>query len=102
LTTFVAGRSSFEAEEGANDDLVMSLVLFAWMSTQRFFRDIVAHDIRKQLQLEQFSQVDEELLPVGELNDGLDVPFYVEDGDVWVSGNGDMYADYISSITKGL
>lgn len=102
LTTFVAGRSSFEAEEGANDDLVMSLVLFAWMSTQRFFRDIVAHDIRKQLQLEQFSQVDEELLPVGELSDGLDTPFYVEDGDVWVSGNGDMYADYISSITKGL
>jgi len=102
LTTFVAGRSSFEAEEGANDDLVMGLVLFAWMTTQKYFKDIVSHDIRKQLQLQHFSQVDEELLPVGELNDGRDVPFIVEGGDVWVTGDGDMYSDYFNEITKGL
>jgi hypothetical protein len=102
LTTFVAGRSSFEAEEGANDDLVMSLVLFAWMTTQKYFRDIVSHDIRKQLQLQHFSQVDEELLPVGELSDGRDVPFIVEGGDVWVSGSGEIYSDYFNEITRGL
>jgi len=38
------------------------------------------------LQLENYHQVDEEMLPVGELEDGLDVPFVVEDGDVWVYG----------------
>jgi hypothetical protein len=102
LTTFVAGRSTFEADDGANDDMVMTLVLFAWMTTQKYFKEIVSHDIRKQLQLQQFSQVDEEILPVGELNDGLDVPFVVEDGDVWVSGQGDTYSDYFKSITKGL
>ena len=102
LSTFVAGRSSYEAEEGANDDLVMTLVLFAWMTTQKYFKDIVSHDIRKQLQLQHFSQVDEEILPVGELSDGLDVPFVVEDGDVWVTGPGDPYADYFKDITKGL
>jgi hypothetical protein len=48
LSTFVAGRSSYEAEEGANDDLVMTLVLFAWMTTQKYFKEIVSHDIRKQ------------------------------------------------------
>ena len=102
LTTFVAGRSTFEADDGANDDMVMTLVLFAWMTTQKYFKEIVSHDIRKQLQLQQFSQVDEEILPVGELSDGLDVPFVVEDGDVWVSGQGDTYSDYFKSLTKGL
>ena len=102
LTTFVAGRSTFEADDGANDDMVMTLVLFAWMTTQKYFKEIVSHDIRKQLQLQQFSQVDEEILPVGELSDGLDVPFVVEDGDVWVSGQGDTYSDYFKSLTRGL
>jgi Terminase large subunit, T4likevirus-type, N-terminal/Terminase RNaseH-like domain len=102
LTTFVANKQSFAAEEGANDDMVMTLVLFAWMTTQKYFKDIVSHDIRKQLQLQEFSQVDEELLPIGELDDGRDVPFIVEGGDVWVTGDGDMYASYFDEITKGL
>jgi len=102
LTTFVAGRQSFEAEEGAYDDLVMTLVIFAWMTTQKYFRDMVSHDVRKQLQLQEFSQVDEELLPIGEVDNGLDVPFVVEGGDVWVSGPGDPYAQYFNDITKGL
>lgn len=102
LTTFVAGRSSFEADEGANDDMVTTLIVFAWMTTQKYFKDIVSHDLRKQLQLQEFSQVDEEILPIGELNNGLDVPFVVEDGDVWVTGSGDVYANYFSDITKGL
>ena len=102
LSTFVAGRSSYEAEEGANDDLVMTLVLFAWMTTQKYFKDIVSHDIRKQLQLQHFSQVDEEILPIGEVNNGFDEPFVVENGDVWVSGTGEPYADYFKDITKGL
>ena len=102
LTTFVAGRSSFEADDGANDDMVMTLVLFAWMTTQKYFKDIVSHDIRKQLQLQQFSQVDEEILPVGELSDGLDVPFVVEGGDVWVSGTDDQMANYFNNLARNL
>ena len=102
LTTFVAGRSSFEADDGANDDMVMTLVLFAWMTTQKYFKDIVSHDIRKQLQLQQFSQVDEEILPVGELSDGLDVPFVVEDGDVWVSGTDEQMANYFNNLARNL
>ena len=34
LTTFVAKRQSFEADDGHNDDLVMSLVLFSWLTRQ--------------------------------------------------------------------
>jgi hypothetical protein len=31
LTTFEQNKNSFKAAEGANDDLVMSLVIFAWL-----------------------------------------------------------------------
>lgn len=102
LTTFVASKNSFEADEGANDDMVMTLVIFAWMANQKHFKDLVSHDIRKQLQLQHFSQVDEEVLPFGEVSDGLDVPFVVEDGDVWVSGTGDVYSDYFKDLAKNL
>jgi hypothetical protein len=102
LTTFVASKNSFEADEGANDDMVMTLVIFAWMANQKHFKDIVSHDIRKQLQLQHFSQVDEEVLPFGEIDNGLDVPFVVEDGDVWVSGNGDIYSDYFKDLARSL
>jgi hypothetical protein len=30
------------------------------------------------------------------------VPFMIEDGDVWVSGTGEPYAEYFKDITKGL
>jgi hypothetical protein len=103
LTTFTAQGNTFKAEEGANDDLAMSLVLFGWMTTQKYFKDIVNHDVRKQLQLENYHQVDEEMLPVGELEDGLDVPFVVEDGDVWVTGSSsDPYGEYFKELARGL
>lgn len=83
LTTFVANKNSFSAEEGANDDLVMSLVIFAWASTQKYFREIVTHDLRKQLQLENMNQHDEELLPTPIIDDGRNKHYEVIDGDVW-------------------
>lgn len=85
LTTFVANKNSFAAEEGANDDLVMTLVIFAWASTQKYFREIVSHDLRKQLQLENLNQLDEELLPAPIIDDGLNQEFEFIDGDFWES-----------------
>ena len=38
LSTFIARGKSFEAEQGANDDLVMCLVIFSWMANQRYFK----------------------------------------------------------------
>lgn len=84
LTTFVANKNSFAAEEGANDDLVMGLVIFAWATTQKYFREIVTHDLRRQLQLESMNQHDEEMLPLPIIDDGLDDKrIEVLDGDVW-------------------
>jgi hypothetical protein len=40
LSRFSRKGTSYEAEDGCNDDLVMSLVLFAWMSDQQYFKDL--------------------------------------------------------------
>lgn len=85
LTTFVSSSNSFRAEEGANDDLVMTLVLFAWMTTQQYFKEIVNHDLRKQMQLELLNQSDEEMPSFGLFDDGQDKNYIQEGGDLWLS-----------------
>lgn len=41
LVSFVATGNSFAATEGATDDLVMCLVMFAWLTKQDFFQDLI-------------------------------------------------------------
>lgn len=89
LTTFVNNGKSFAAEEGCNDDLAMTLVNFGWLVTQKLFKELVDNDIRKQLQLEHFEYIEEDQLPLGENYSGNDIPFYVEDDDVWIEAGKD-------------
>jgi hypothetical protein len=103
LTTFEQHKTSFAAAEGANDDMAMTLVIFAWATTQAYFREIVNHDLRKQIQLENMNQIDEDVLPAPIIEDGLRTDFMVEGGDVWeVAGGGDTYASYHQSFFKDL
>ncbi len=96
LTTFVADKQSFKAEEGANDDLVMGLVMFSWLTTQKYFKEIVNHDLRKQLQLENMNQLDEEVLPAPIIEDGLEHEFEIIGNDIWEVANGsETYANFI-------
>jgi hypothetical protein len=95
LTTFEQHKTSFAAAEGANDDMAMTLVIFAWATTQQYFREIVNHDLRKQIQLENMNQIDEDVLPAPIIDDGLEHDFMVEGGDIWeVSNGGDTYGGY--------
>jgi hypothetical protein len=103
LTTFVAEKNSFQAEEGANDDLVMSLVIFSWLTTQTYFKEIVSHDIRKQIQLESMNQVDDEGLPEMIVEDGLQMQLELIDGDLWDSSvGGDTYGSFIRDMIRNL
>ena len=104
LATFVAQKNSFEAEEGANDDLVMTLVMFSWITTQTYFREIVNHDIRKQMQLENMNQVDDETLPEPIIDDGLQNNLELVGGDLWElnTGAGDTYADFMRDFIKNV
>jgi hypothetical protein len=83
MNTFVRVRDSYQAEEGNNDDLVMGLVLFAWLSAQSYFKDSTNIDIRKVLLEEQNLLGEEELTPVGFIDDGRREEIIVDSGDVW-------------------
>ena len=95
LTTFEQHKTSFAAAEGANDDMAMTLVIFAWAATQKYFKEIVNHDLRKQIQLENMNQFDDEVLPAPIIEDGLEHDFMIEGGDLWeVADGGDTYGSY--------
>ena len=70
LTRFVAQpNGSYEAEQG-NDDLVMGCVLFGWLSSQQYFKDITDVNLRETLNEENSKILEENLLPFGVINDG--------------------------------
>jgi len=66
LSTYVVDGSSYNAEEGHHDDLVMCLVLFAWMVNQNYFKDVTNIDIRMRL-LEGY---EDNFTPFGFIDDG--------------------------------
>lgn len=72
FTTFVISKSSYAAEPGKNDDLAMTLVNFAWLTSQSYFRDNVGLDIRQILQKEQMNILDSELMPMIQIDNGID------------------------------
>jgi hypothetical protein len=103
LTTFEQHKTSFAAAEGANDDMAMTLVIFAWATTQQYFKEIVNHDLRKQIQLENMNQYDEDVLPAPIIEDGLEHDFMVEGGDVWeVADGADTYAKYTRDFFRSM
>ena len=84
LTTFAVKNNSYEAEEGSNDDLAMTLVIFSWLVQQRYFKDLTDLDIRKKLADEQMRALEEDLLPFGIIDDGREVQTFTDNsGTTW-------------------
>lgn len=65
LTTFVRKNNSWTAEEGKHDDLVMALVVFAWLSNQPYFKDLTNVDTINKLRELKSEQIEEDMLPFG-------------------------------------
>lgn len=84
LNTFVQQRNTFCAEEGNNDDLVMSLVLFGWLISQKFFKENTNIDVRRKLIQEYYASLEEDLTPFGIVDDGRDEEISYEDNDIWI------------------
>ena len=97
LTTFIQKNQSFEADDGHNDDLVMCLVLFAWLAVQPYFKEMTDNDVRKRIYDEQKNQIEQDMAPFGFLSDGIvdaEEKFIDEDGNIWYTdGYGNPYAD---------
>ena len=87
LTKLVSSADSFAAEEGANDDLVITLVLFAWMVDQQYFKDLSNQNIRSNLYKNQLTELEDMTTPFGIISNGLDADDKEIDnmGNVWVN-----------------
>jgi hypothetical protein len=70
LATFSRKGQSYEAEEGKHDDLVMGLVLFAWLSDQQYFREYTDINTLHKLREKTEDEIMEEMLPIGFVVDG--------------------------------
>ena len=88
MITFVAKGQSFEADEGHNDDLVMCLVLFGWLTRQDYFKNLTNLDIRTDIYQEEMERIEEEILPFGYISTEEDVESFIDDkGDRWENLN---------------
>ena len=98
LTTFIQKGQAWEAEEGCNDDLAMCLVIFSWLATTDYFRELHDSDVRLRMYQEQKEAIEADMAPFGFVSDGLEDEneFVDNDGDRWTSDrdwNVDEYGD---------
>ena len=70
LSTFSKHNNTYQAEQGCHDDLVMCLVLFGWLTEQKFFKEIT--EINTLIQLRELSsqQIEQDMVPFGFIDDG--------------------------------
>lgn len=83
LSTFIEKNGNFSADEGYNDDLVMNLVLFAWLTNNQYFKDITDINIRERMYKQQMEQIDNDLMPFGFISDGSEEETFVAENVVW-------------------
>lgn len=84
LKNFVEVRGSYAAGEDGNDDLAMTLVLFAWLSVQDYFKELSDLDVRAKMLAEKEDQKKEELLPFYNSQKPEHMEsFQTKDGDIW-------------------
>ena len=88
LSNFVQKGASYEADEAATDDLVMCLVLFAWLANQPYFKELTDEDVRHRLFDSQRAAIEQDMSPFGFIDDGISYTetgaFTDVDGDYWV------------------
>ena len=87
MSTFSKRGTSWQAEEGCNDDLMMCLVSFGWLSNQEYFKELTDSNIRNQLYHEQQNLIEQDMAPFGFVDDGIERPGEETEvdmyGDVW-------------------
>jgi hypothetical protein len=88
LSTFSKKNNSYEAEPGKHDDLVMCLVLFAWLSEQQYFKDYTNINTLMSLREKTEEDMEQDMSPFGFVFDGRedyseDVEEFVSDSWMW-------------------
>jgi len=62
----------------------MTLVIFAWLVQQRYFKDMTDLDLRQKMYEEFEEQFEQDMLPFGIIDDGLEEETYTDNtGQTW-------------------
>ena len=72
LSTFIVKGSSFEADDGCNDDLVACMFIFCWATDQTYFKELTNNDVREQMFKDQQEQLEQDMAPFGFVVNGLE------------------------------
>jgi len=88
FSTFVSKRKSFEAEVGRHDDLVMTLVLFGWLTSQDIFNELLDTNVKEAALSERRQKQEELMTPMGFFDDGTadddgEDDYVDEEGQFW-------------------
>ena len=94
ISTFIQVRDSYAADDGYHDDLVMPLVLFSWLTTNSYFKELNNVNIREAMYQERIKQIEEDVIPFGFIQNGLEEEILVDSGDVWKQ---ELPAGYLKS-----
>jgi hypothetical protein len=70
LSTFIETNGYYAADEGYHDDLTMTLVLFAWLTADPYFKLLTNINMRDIMFEDRMRSIEQEMLPVGWLLDG--------------------------------
>ena len=81
ISTFIEHKDSYAADDGCSDDIIMTLVLFGWMSSHPFFREMTNVDLRTNIYKARLQALEEEVLPVMNFYDAVDE---MTNGEQWV------------------
>ena len=72
MSTFSRKGSSWQADEGQHDDLIMCLIIFGWLSNQPYFKELSNSNIRNQMYVEQQNLIEQDMAPFGFVDNGVD------------------------------
>lgn len=95
IATFIEKKNSYEADEGYHDDLVMTLVLFSWLTTNSYFKELSNVNLRHALYEKRMQVIEEELTPFGFINNGIEEEKFVDGtGQLWESDSIDQSSKF--------
>ena len=83
ISTFIEKGNTYQADEGYHDDLVMCMVLFGWLTSQNFFKDMTDVNVREGLYGQQMGEIEHNLTPYIRV-DGQEPEVEVIGQDVWL------------------
>lgn len=95
FSTFIEHKDSYAADEGYHDDLVMPLVLFGWLTTNPYFKDLTNINLRDKLYRDRMQSINDSLTPFGFFSvlEEKEKKQFVHEGDLWMIQDIPNYID---------